>query len=76
MRYLLTLVFVISGIFFIAIGTGAPTALSVVTTSQSQPQLSVLNAYPSSVNQNLPTVLSNDNVDHIYNIYNWLFHDE
>ena len=66
MKYLLTSVLAILGIFFLAIGMATPTALTVVTTSQSQPQLSILNAYPSSGNQNLPTILSNNNIDHVY----------
>ena len=66
MKYLLTSILAILGIFFLAIGTAAPTTLSVVTSSQSQPQLNILNAYPSSGNQNLPTILSNNNIDHVY----------
>ena len=66
MRYLFTLALTILGIFFILSGMTGTSPLTIVSTSQSQSHLSILNAYPSSGNQNLPTILSNDNVDHLY----------
>jgi len=59
MKYLLTSVLAIVGIFFIVIGFTAPTTLAVVTISTSAPQESLSETgvpYPSSTTSSSPTI--------------------
>jgi len=69
MKYLLTSVLAIIGIFFIVIALTAPSTLAVVSISQSapQPNLSVTGApYPSSTSSSSPTLFPSATSESIY----------
>jgi len=69
MKYLLTSVLTILGIFFIVIGLTAPSTLAVVSISQStsQPNLSVTGTpYPSSSYSDSPTIFPSSTITTVH----------